>query len=109
MCPPLHTGVIGQHGMISPPATSPQQQFGTVGSLPRLPMAPLDHLTNHMPHHNSSAAVALVKPVPQQASPVGVRGGWEGGGMMECQAKKLEIGLSLRGDGGMVTVKIVFC
>lgn len=78
MC--LHdcTGVIGQHGMVSPPATSHQQQFGSVGSLPRLPMA-LDQLSNHA-HHNS-AGVTLVKPIPQQPSPVGVRGwgGWEGG------------------------------
>ena len=63
-------GVIGQHGMMSPPATSQQQQqFGSVGSM-RLPMT-MDQLSNTA--HLNSAGVALVKPVPQQSSPVGVR------------------------------------
>ncbi len=61
-------GVMNQHGMVSPPVTS-QQQLGSVGSMPRLPV-PLDQLSNSS-HHNS-AAVALVKPVPQQASPIRV-------------------------------------
>ena len=58
---------MGQHGMVSPPASS-QQQLGSV-AMPRLSV-PLDQLPN--PANPSSAAVTLVKPVPQQASPVRV-------------------------------------
>jgi len=64
---------MNQHGLMSPPVTSQQQQqqLGSASTIPRVPM-PLEQLQNPT-HHNSTGAVALVKPVPQQASPVRVR------------------------------------
>lgn len=64
-------GVIGQHALVTPPVTTPPQQIphpGTVGALTRLPIG-VEQLASPV-HPNSG--VPLVRPVPQQASPVRV-------------------------------------
>ena len=68
-CPP--TGVIGQHALVNPPVTTPPQQLGhpsAAGIVPRLPIG-VDQLPSPV-HPNPGGS--LVRPVPQQASPVRV-------------------------------------
>ena len=60
--------MIGQHQLISPPVTTHPQHLthpGSVGAVARLPIG-VDQLS---PSHPNSG-VALVRPVPQQASQV---------------------------------------
>lgn len=63
--------MIGQHAIVAPPVTTPPQHIahpGSAGAVARLPIG-LEHLSSSS-HPNS--ALALVRPVPQQASPVRV-------------------------------------
>ena len=64
-------GVIGQHAIVTPPVTAPPQQLahpGSAGIVARMPMG-ADQLSS--PGHPNSG-VSLVRPVPQQPSPVRV-------------------------------------
>lgn len=63
--------MIGQHAIVPPPVTTNPQQVGHPGapvSVTRIPLA-VDPLSS--PSHPNSG-VALVRPVPQQPSPVRV-------------------------------------
>lgn len=64
-------GVIGQHAIVTPPVTAPPQQLAhpsSGGIVARMPMG-ADQFSSSA-HPNSG--VSLVRPVPQQPSPVRV-------------------------------------